>query len=352
MKRFAKTISLITAAVMLLGIAALPAAAAESGSCGDGLTWTFDNGVLTVGGEGAMTDYYANSPDDMPPWVELPVTSIVVEEGVTSLGVNAFAYFTAGSVESISLPASLTEIGYGALGRHLEAVSLAEDNEIFKLEGDCLIKEGKQIVLGCDASVIPSDGSVKSIGPGAFMGCEGLTEITLPDGVVTIADKAFANCKNLVSVTLPDSLKRIGREAFADCVNLKSVDLPDRLEAIMYYAFAGCNSLESVTVPASVKADSAYPFGYSTRATLKVCAHSFAHRIAEYFGYNFELIGTIGDFDGDGTVTVSDALSALRIAAKLAEADEAALIEGDLDFDGRITVSDALAILRIAAGLA
>lgn len=54
-----------------------------------------------------------------------------------------------------------------------------------------------------------------------------------------------------------------------------------------------------------------------------------------------------GDLDGDGAVTVSDALRALRMAAKLAEADDAA----DVDGDGEVTVADALLILRAAVGL-
>ena len=58
-----------------------------------------------------------------------------------------------------------------------------------------------------------------------------------------------------------------------------------------------------------------------------------------------------GDLDGDGDVTVSDALAALRIAAKLREADLYALSAGDLDGDEAITVTDALAILRVALGL-
>ncbi len=59
-----------------------------------------------------------------------------------------------------------------------------------------------------------------------------------------------------------------------------------------------------------------------------------------------------GDFDGDELITVSDALAALRIAAKMAEGDETALLIGDIDADGEITVSDALAILRVAAKMA
>ena len=59
-----------------------------------------------------------------------------------------------------------------------------------------------------------------------------------------------------------------------------------------------------------------------------------------------------GDMDGDKEITVADALSVLRIAAKLAEETADALRIGDMDRDGEITVADALAVLRIAAKLA
>ena len=58
-----------------------------------------------------------------------------------------------------------------------------------------------------------------------------------------------------------------------------------------------------------------------------------------------------GDLDGDGKVTVSDALRALRIAAKLADETELALSIADIDRDGEITVADALQLLRVAAKL-
>ena len=56
-----------------------------------------------------------------------------------------------------------------------------------------------------------------------------------------------------------------------------------------------------------------------------------------------------GDLDKDGIITVSDALAALRVAAKMAEETEEIVLIGDADADGKITVSDALAILRVAA---
>ena len=62
--------------------------------------------------------------------------------------------------------------------------------------------------------------------------------------------------------------------------------------------------------------------------------------------------GLKGDMDGDGEITVADALRALRIAAKLVAPTEQDIELGDVDNDGEITVADALKILRVAAKLA
>ena len=59
-----------------------------------------------------------------------------------------------------------------------------------------------------------------------------------------------------------------------------------------------------------------------------------------------------GDYDNDGEITVTDALAALRIAAKLVPETEKDIAICDTDNDGHVTVTDALAILRVAAKLA
>ena len=58
-----------------------------------------------------------------------------------------------------------------------------------------------------------------------------------------------------------------------------------------------------------------------------------------------------GDVDFDGAITVTDALIALRFAAKLAVPQQADYAVGDMDSDGSLTVTDSLAILRIRARL-
>ena len=250
---------------------------------------------------------------------------------------------------SVSLPGTLTAIGNGALmGVDADDVSIAEDNDAFKLVDSCLVSSDGVLLLGCDESVIPTDGSVKRIGYGAFAGCN-LTEITIPEGISSIGDKAFCNCKSLVSVKLPEGVKSIGSEAFAGCRKLAEITLPDGLKNIMRYAFSGCPSLQSVTLPASVK--EIIPEAFDSNVKLNVYALSYAASFAEYYSYSYAMIGTLGDFDADGAVTVSDALTALRIAAQLGEADDVTLAIGDIDGNGKIDVDDALVLLRAAAGL-
>jgi len=59
----------------------------------------------------------------------------------------------------------------------------------------------------------------------------------------------------------------------------------------------------------------------------------------------------LGEMDGDGEITVADALAILRIVAKLAEPVGNQALAADCDLDGEITVADALAVLRYVAKL-
>lgn len=90
----------------------VPRVVPTSGACGDGLTWKLSpNGVLSISGAGTMSDFA--SPADMP-WVDslTSITSVVVEEGVTSVGSNAFSGCT--YLVSVNLPDSLVRIGENA----------------------------------------------------------------------------------------------------------------------------------------------------------------------------------------------------------------------------------------------
>ena len=97
---------------------------------------------------------------------------------------------------------------------------------------------------GLTSITIPD--SVTSISRSAFSGCTGLTSITIPDSVTSIGDYAFARCTGLTSITIPDSVTSIGGNAFYGCTGLTSITIPDSVMSIGDYAFSGCTGLKSI----------------------------------------------------------------------------------------------------------
>lgn len=61
------------------------------------------------------------------------------------------------------------------------------------------------------------------VGPVAFRLCNGLTKITINEGVQTIGDYAFVGCSSVTEVNLPSTLTSIERGAFVNMASLKIV---------------------------------------------------------------------------------------------------------------------------------
>ena len=64
---------------------------------------------------------------------------------------------------------------------------------------------------------------VTSIGKGAFIWCDSLTSIVIPDGVMSIGLEAFSGCSSLTSMVIPDGVTSIGKWAFRHCSSLTSI---------------------------------------------------------------------------------------------------------------------------------
>lgn len=141
--------------------------------------------------------------------------SVTIPDGVTSIADEAF--YECSSLESITIPCSVTNIGEGVFAEceSLESINVSKENREYHSKGNCLIETAsKTLIAGCQNSIIPTDGSVTSIGRSAFEGCEWIEKITIPYGVVSIGDNAFLECSSLKDITIPITVTSIGDDAF------------------------------------------------------------------------------------------------------------------------------------------
>ena len=89
----------------------------------------------------------------------------------------------------------------------IEKIVVAEGNPYYYVKGNCLIeRSSKKIILGCNSSVIPDDGSVKIIGESAFANCKSIETIVLPKSITVLEYGAFENCEKLKQVYITSSV--------------------------------------------------------------------------------------------------------------------------------------------------
>ena len=171
-------------------------------------TWTTDNNQVTItgyiGAGGAVV-----------------IPASIAGTPVTAIGDLAFSpdYQGIQSITSVTIPNSVTSIGFFAFGNCWSLTSVTIPNSVTSV--------GSQAFRDCiGLTTVTIPGSVTSIGDLAFMGCSGLTSVTIGSGVTTIGDSAFQDCSSLTSVTIPDNVTSIGGNAFAGCSGLTRVMIP------------------------------------------------------------------------------------------------------------------------------
>lgn len=155
-------------------------------------------------------------------------------DSVTSIYRQAF--FNCSSIESVTIPASVTEIGDNAFG--FDANDYGGDQPMNLAR-----------VVFCDNS------RLTSIGPDAFKDCKKLERVTFGANsrLERIETGAFRNCSSLTEIEIPASTAYIGEEAFFWCGKLAAVTFGANscLTTIESSVFEGCGSLASVEIPAA-----------------------------------------------------------------------------------------------------
>lgn len=201
------------------------------------------------------------------------ITSVTIEEGVTSIGEKTFAYCP--ELTTITLPETINEIGsYAfAVSPNLSSVNLPES----------LTELSQGLFAACYALeefIIPN--SVKVIGESVFALCVGLKSIEIGSGITELSTGLFNGCPSLEKVVIPATIKTMGKNVFSSCTNLTtagngeeyaiqfawtdsipenafssntitSVTLPDGLTAITANTFSGCINLMELNLPAGLK---------------------------------------------------------------------------------------------------
>lgn len=238
------------------------------------------------------------------------LTELVVPNDVTRIGNGAF--YNCDSIVSVQISDSVTVIEWNAFERcrnlekveigksvaniernpfqyceNLGSIVVSAQNEKYLGSGNCVVSvDSGSLIIGCNNTVIPNDGTVTYISDNAFVGYKRLKAIRFPASVTGVGGYAlFANCDGLESLTvdpenkvfyaagnciitldteyliagckssvIPQRVKSITNYAFADCTELESIKIPYGVEEIGECAFMGCTKLQEVELPTSLMA--------------------------------------------------------------------------------------------------
>lgn len=225
-------------------------------------------------------------------------TSLKTANLTNTKEIGNYAFADCGILNYVNMPI-VEKIGEGAFGRFAE--------------------DGSAPIIS--SILLPE--TLTTIGDGAFLGCEGLVEITIPSSVTTYGDYLFAFCLHLEKVVLPTNMKRIGLYSFSGCEVLKEINLED-VEEVADFAFANCVSLVNVNINqvqiigeyGFAKAPLAGAFVLERLESLGECAFQGA-AITSFYAKNLKEIGA-GAFQSNKNLVEFTFSNSLEKIEKLA----------------------------------
>ena len=271
------------------------------------------------------------------------VTSVEIPEGYTSVG--NYAFYECESLQAVTLPSTITEIGMGAFAK--SGVTSAD------LSQTKANKVNHYLFMNCASlAQVSLPPNAEFIGEAAFAGTA-LTGVEVPDKVTAIDRAAFADTGSLTAAVLPNGLKSIGESSFENSA-LSSVELPETLESIGAHAFRSDTSLTELYIPDSVTeigAYALYPMSVSSRIHVTCFEGSYAETYCyENFVMNTDTVKKIyGDANLDGVVNINDVTAIQIFCAEYDDFTRPQLVTADVTHSGNVDISDATMIQQYLA---
>lgn len=302
-------------------VAALETKVTE-GTCGSNVVWSFDeeSSTLTISGQGAMRNY---GFDVLQEYYDVlyNVSSIVIEEGVTSIGANAFAYCSA--VE-VSFPSTLKKIG---------AFAFAKADQLKKItyNGSNIETIEERAFYGCwsldnfyifNPNCVIGQGAFDEAYDGSISGYAGSSaetyaktyywvEFNYLNGTCgeNLKWELNSNLELVIEpedATLPNKMTEWNESVWMPWENLGSdivsVYIADGVGDITGYTFTNCPNLCKIVVPSSVNEIGENAFD-SDNENLEI--HGYYGSIAEEYARNNNLTFVSLSDDGESPIVHS-----------------------------------------------
>jgi len=269
-----------------------------SGTDGD-ISWQIsDTGILSISGMGEMPNY-----GDTTPWsgYNESVTGVVINEGITSVGKNAFLGLNHAS--NLNLPSTLTNIGYQAFHGMGITGNINIPNTVTTLGAGAYARMPN--ITG--ELIIPD--SITAIPDGAFFWTRGITSIVIPNSVTTIGGWSFNGLKNVTNLTIPDSVTEIGTTAFQDMKGLTNLTIGDSVGTIGVKAFSGVQITELKISDANLQKYLDAGGAFNTENFTIKCTKGDCSRILLIYDQehntNYAKQGKIEQKNADGSISIS-----------------------------------------------
>ena len=253
--------------------------------------------------------------------------TVVFEEGVTGIGVNAF--WQNASLKRVVLPKSLTSIGKNAFHQctNLESVVFSEGLETIESSAFSNCTSLKSVVLpasvitigsdaftGCSAMQSAEINGCREMGDYAFRNCIFLETVVFGENAEIVGTKAFEGCKKIETVDMSGSIiAKINTSAFTECISLENLSFSPALREIAAGAFDKCVLLTELTFPEGIEriagfnnctglTSVSFPEGVLSVGYFKGCTSLTSLRIPG----SVESIFSFADCTGLRTVVIED----------------------------------------------